>query len=421
MTRKAVFVAFIACLTLGSLRAQHSAISPYSSYAYGDRRYNADAIIAAMGGVGVNFFDTDHINTSNPASYARLRLTTYQLGINTDASYFRTAVDSDRRSSTYVSQAQLALPFKRSALLMGFAPFSAVGYDTRQVSDSDQDTFTAYSALGGLDMLLMGYAYQITEHISLGIHAAYLFGRVERHIISKQSQAQLLTDQGKTLHAKGAYFQGGLLYTTAVGHGKRFDLGATYAFGAPIRTKTDRLVYTFQYAGDGTGKQLPQDTILQRQGLSGTLDLPARAALALGWHRPLKFGYGVQADFENFENFKVDGKKQSGLKNSLRFGLGGYWIPKYNSFRSYFSRVTYRFGAFYENTMLQLNTQRIRDFGITFGFGLPVGHEERSNLNLGFLLGRRGTVEQGLIEENYLGLRLSLSFNDKWFRKRQYD
>jgi len=58
----------------------------------------------------------------------------------------------------------------------------------------------------------------------------------------------------------------------------------------------------------------------------------------------------------------------------------------------------------------------IDDFGITFGVGLPIGNQ-LSNFNLGLELGKRGTTGTGLIQENYINLRLSLSLNDKWFNK----
>ena len=65
-----------------------------------------------------------------------------------------------------------------------------------------------------------------------------------------------------------------------------------------------------------------------------------------------------------------------------------------------------------------VNNQAINDFGITFGLGLPLGNNF-SNVNLGFELGRRGTTNAGLVEEDYFRINVGLSLNDKWFRKRK--
>ena len=58
----------------------------------------------------------------------------------------------------------------------------------------------------------------------------------------------------------------------------------------------------------------------------------------------------------------------------------------------------------------------IDDFGISFGVGLPVSNQ-LSNLNVGFEIGKRGKITNNLVQENYINVRLSLSLNDKWFRK----
>jgi hypothetical protein len=102
-----------------------------------------------------------------------------------------------------------------------------------------------------------------------------------------------------------------------------------------------------------------------------------------------------------------------------RVSVGGFYIPKYDSFTSYISRVTYRVGARFEDTGIVLNNQPIEDFGITFGLGLPVGG--LSKINVGVELGQLGTLNGGLIKENYTNIMLGFSLSDIWFIKRKYD
>ena len=56
----------------------------------------------------------------------------------------------------------------------------------------------------------------------------------------------------------------------------------------------------------------------------------------------------------------------------------------------------------------------------TLGVGLPLGGTF-SNVNIGFELGKRGTTNAGLIQENYANFTLALSLNDRWFVKRKFD
>ena len=105
---------------------------------------------------------------------------------------------------------------------------------------------------------------------------------------------------------------------------------------------------------------------------------------------------------------------------SNRISVGGFYLPKFNSISSYWSRITYRAGFNFKKTGLIVNNTEVNDFGMSFGVGLPMG-KQLSNINVGFELGKRGELNNGLIKENYLNFRLSLTLNDKWFNKRKLD
>jgi len=69
------------------------------------------------------------------------------------------------------------------------------------------------------------------------------------------------------------------------------------------------------------------------------------------------------------------------------------------------------------------------EYGISFGLGLPVIKSVRieeeklpvvSRVNITAEYIKRGTTNNGLIEENYFNLTLGLNLNDKWFTKRKY-
>ena len=107
-------------------------------------------------------------------------------------------------------------------------------------------------------------------------------------------------------------------------------------------------------------------------------------------------------------------------ENASKVKLGGYYIPKYNSLTSYLNRIVYRAGLRYEETGLNINGQAINEFGISFGVGLPVGNLF-SNANVGFEFGTRGTTNAGLVKEEFFNLSLSLSLNDRWFRKVKFN
>ena len=68
-----------------------------------------------------------------------------------------------------------------------------------------------------------------------------------------------------------------------------------------------------------------------------------------------------------------------------------------------------------EKTGLLVNNVPVHDFGMSFGLGLPMNGF--SNANIGVEFGKRGSTYLGRVEENYFNVFISLSLNDKWFRK----
>ena len=112
--------------------------------------------------------------------------------------------------------------------------------------------------------------------------------------------------------------------------------------------------------------------------------------------------------------------ENSSFEDASSLSIGGFFIPKYDSFNSYWKRIVFRSGIRFENTGLVVNDQSIDEFGISFGLGLPVGRLF-SNFNVGFEWGQRGTTLSGLVKENFYSINLSLSLNERWFEKRKFN
>jgi hypothetical protein len=107
-----------------------------------------------------------------------------------------------------------------------------------------------------------------------------------------------------------------------------------------------------------------------------------------------------------------------------RIAIGGFYTPKYNSILKYWNRVTYRAGFHMEQSGLTIDSEKdggefnaVNNYGISFGVGLPVG-KQISNLNFGFEYGKRGNSDSNLVQENFFNFRMSISLNDKWFKKQ---
>ena len=152
-----------------------------------------------------------------------------------------------------------------------------------------------------------------------------------------------------------------------------------------------------------------------------TVKLPSKFSIGAGVGQMRKWQVGSEIVLTNSSNFgnRFNDITTATFENATQFKVGGFYIPKFNSFNHYFDRVVYRAGFNYQNTGLVINNKSIKDQTISLGVGLPLGGF--ANLNLGFEFGKRGTKLANLVSENYNNVVIGLSINDRWFVKRKYD
>lgn len=123
--------------------------------------------------------------------------------------------------------------------------------------------------------------------------------------------------------------------------------------------------------------------------------------------------------YKQWEKFYYS-SSPAALVNNTQFALGGFYNPSSSTVSNYFNRVTYRAGLKYSNGFLELRNQRIDEFGISFGIGLPLPRTS-STINLAVELGSRGTKKENLIQENFVKFTLGVSIFERWFVIRKYE
>ena len=129
--------------------------------------------------------------------------------------------------------------------------------------------------------------------------------------------------------------------------------------------------------------------------------------------------FAADLKFQKWSDYKNFSHSDHGLNNSLRFSIGGEVTPNPVSLTNYLERVSYRLGFSYEDTPYVINGQQVKDFGINFGWSLPVSRS--SSLDMAFRFGSRGDKAKTIIDENYYKIYFGINFNDRWFIKRKFD
>ena len=399
--------------------AQEGTSSPYSFYGIGDVKFKGTAENRAMGGLTI-IPDSIHLNIQNPASYSSLRYTTLSLGGSFSSTTFETETQQEEAQRISLDYFAIGLPMGKFAAAFGLMPYSSVGYKVRTEAivgglSSEQQ----FKGTGGINRAFIGASYQITPKFSFGADIAYNFGRIETTSVQKVDDVQLATREISTSDIGGFSFTLGLMYKSKMTDKLNFYSGLSYATQGNLNSDNERdlaIVQLFATGGQGVVEQISIDAT------STTLKIPSRLSFGSGIGEEKKWMVGAEVSFQETSGqgnrFADIGNVE--FENAMRYSVGGYFIPKYNSFSSYFNRITYRGGLRHENTGLVVGNKSINDTGFTVGLGLPVGGTF-SNINVGFEYGKRGTVYGGLIRETYANVIIGLSLNDRWFVKRKYD
>lgn len=423
---KKIIVVFITLFVSVTTFAQINSTSVYSYFGIGDKNSAYTAEQASMGGVGVNLGEQHRINLSNPAGYAGLNFTNYTLGLVSKNSWAQQAGDKQSSSATYLSY--LAMGFnlgEKGGLAFGLLPNTAVGYNLiSRDYDSDGNTLQSswYEGEGGTSKVFLGFGYSPVKGLNIGIQGNYVFGKITNQIISQINGATYATKYETVANIQAFSFNLGGQYKVKIADEVDLHIGGNFVVENEVQSKEAEYMYSVEILTFGSAR----DTILNSRN-TGYLTNPLKSTVGLGFGRDNKWYLGVDYSFQNA--LSLDGSVYNNpdvmYDDYSRIAIGGFYTPKYNSVLKYWNRVTYRAGFHMENSGLLINSENndgefnsVNNYGISFGIGLPVG-KQLSNLNFGFEYGKRGNTESNLVQENFINLRVSISLNDKWFRKKQ--
>ena len=121
----------------------------------------------------------------------------------------------------------------------------------------------------------------------------------------------------------------------------------------------------------------------------------------------------ADGDLMDKDNLVFQGMK---FNDRTRYAVGAEFVPKLRG--NYGERINYRLGAYYCDDYLKINSNSVREYGVTCGFGLPTP-EGKTMINLGLEWKHRQASPQTLISENYFNVTLGVNFNEVWFFKRK--
>ncbi len=406
--------------------AQTIGNSPYAAFGIGDVKYDNTVDISAMGGISTAYIGdfNNNFNFRNPAANKNVELTTLKVEVANENNFFKSDQQDATKHSTYLSNLTIAFPISSKVKFgLGYQPYSSKKYSVIN-NATNAETQTTLSSLfrgeGTLSTVQGAVSYQVTPEFALGLRTNFYFGNLYDINELTVSNAELINGYETRNKIKTFNFTAGTAYQKKIRQDNKLTLGATYTFGNTGQMDTYFTNSTYYYTAGQTKNNV---SIIAEDYSKDDNLIPMEFSLGAGYGKDGKWFAGTQFDYRQGETIQFLGQPFE-QQNSYRIAAGGWYLPNYNNFRNYFSRVTYRYGAYYEKGNLMLNGTNINQFALTAGVTLPF---ENSNVNrmsgidVGVELGQRGTMDNNLVRQNFIYLRVGLTFADKWFNKRLYD
>lgn len=440
-------------ICIQNLNAQQGTSSPYSRYAFGELTGTSLTAYSSWGSSSIAVSDTTLINLSNPASFSNImpHRPIFDIGIGANAMTIQSAESSEKTRTAGLRNIALAFPVnKKLGFAFGLLPFSGVGYNMKSVVAEPNIGNVTYSfkGAGGLNQLFLGTGVKLINNnkhvLSLGAKGSYLFGNILRErkanfpaytgiLNSKVKHNTIVSD---FVFDAGMHYRITLKDTASSRHW--LNIGATFSLPSEVKARQEMLSYTFA----SSFTEVLVDTVEYIDTIKGHMNFPKKIGAAVSYDIVRSKGKGQYSRYtfnlqfetqdwaqyaEMFGNQRVEDQ----LSNSNTAGFGFQFIPvlskdlDLNKVKIW-HLINYRVGARYSNTYLQLNNTQLTQYGISFGFGIPLLYSgSPSMINLGVEFGKRGTTENNLLQENFINFSVGFSISpgsyDGWFYKRKYD
>lgn len=396
---------FFICMAINGAKAQVKN-SVYSMFGVGRVNEESFGVNRAMGGTGIAFRSGISMNYLNPASYLGIPQGSINLEFGVFGIYSGARNKNISQYARDINVSYMSASFYLTnmwAFCFGVAPFSSIDYEINSTDEIGGELTLfdkRFTGSGGLSRAFMGHSFQIYKGLSVGFNTSYIFGPITQTEIALSNNSFSGYELENRRFVHGLYLDYGLQYSIGF-RDWRYTVGLVYGPEKKLHS-IDDLEFTY----NGTTTALTQDDDLN-------ISIPKKYGA----------GFSIQKNNNLRAGFDYEWKKWSYLKflnpnldakNSKRFSFGLEYSPQKRG--SIFNRAFYRFGANYKNSYIEIDNTQINSVGLSLGIGIPQ-YYKLNNFNFSVEYGEEGTMNNGLIKNNYFMLYSSFSLHEFWARR----
>lgn len=398
--------------------------SPFSYVGIGEYYGSALAHNQGMAGVGISNPQYYYLNNQNPALLVFNRATVFEAGLIGERRTVKGNGSSETNGNGNLNYLIMGFPvlYNKWSTSIGLAPYSSVNYRLNYVDNIEGSTNTVNvteTGSGGINQLFWSNGVSLHKNLSVGVKATYLFSSIINEYSNGLSQSTqpitYISTVYERTYVKDFNFTLGISYhkDSVFRKNYNFNMGLVYDFKSDLNT-----LYTARVERrDLSGKPVDSTTLINN--VPGFITLPQALSGGISFGKGMKWTTGIDYTFLNYSQFRDINGLSQGATDGWRIAWGSEFTPDPSALGSYLKRMTYRTGVSYDKLPYLINGTTIKDFGINFGFSMPVSR--LSSLDFAVKVGKRGNLNDNTIEENYFKIYFGVTFNDQWFIRRRFD
>lgn len=430
MNFKKLFVFTTIFFSAGILKSQTmdalGTYTPYSLFGIGEISRQGTAVNRGMGGIGVGVRDNRFINYLNPAAITERDTLAFMLDFGVDQKNFYNTDGQAKSAFNTFNMRNIILTtpiYKKSALMIGITPYSNIGYKF-EATEQNNELVAQFGDIkyqkygeGSINQFFVGAAMNMFKNFSLGAEFIYYFGALDRYsnIIfnSDGSARNVKTGWDYSLGAVSSKI--GVQYFGNIGKKKdmKLTVGATYSLKTNLKGEMTR----FAYASADSGI----DTVQHDVNSNAKISIPSEFEFGISVKKRDKWLVGFDYRRQDWTgNGFMETSKDFIPASANSYKLGFEYIPNKYDIRYYMKRVTYRIGAYYDQSYVKLGTHQVNAAGFTLGMSLPI-YRWYNAVNVAVDMGQRGSLKGPGVRERYVQFFINISLHDIWFVKHKYD
>ncbi len=405
--------------------AQVKISSPYSVFGIGNLYGVSSQVNMAMGGASTAFSSPYFINPANPASYSAFDTNSFvfDAAFNLRSATLKTIDESQKTKFGTLSNLYFGFPVaKWLRTSLGIMPYSNVGFEMQNVviNDTTGKMVSVYKGSGGLNKAYFGNAFTPIKNLSIGVNVAYLFGNIvkERASTFPDSLYYVNAMERSTARLNKVNFDFGIIYRQPLKEGRFLQFGLTYNPKQSVDGQAEKIKYSYTH-NYSSNIDVVNDTVYLLTGTEGLVELPTAYGFGFMIGSTNRWLATADVNWQKWSEFRYLGNNPQ-MKDNLRVSIGGQYRPSPVDIGKYYERINYRAGLRFEQSYLELQNTRIKDFGVSFGIGLPM-KKSRSTMNIAVEFGTQGTTDNGLLKENYMRFTIGAALQERWFLKRRFN